>query len=350
MIVDNDCNILDANIEMASMCGVCRNDLLDYRIDNFHMFCGVDTESESMRQLEIVRKQKISDRPMVFSRALQYCAENDVGEVKLSDDHIVELKVAPIHWDGKDVYLFTLHDITVRNKFMNQLTDSNDELERFAYVCSHDLQEPLRMIRSFSEKLQIYFSNENIESSKANRYLDFIADGAERAQLLISDILAYSRINSSTRKMEPVNTMDMVDRIKTDINSASDDSAVMITYENLPVVQGDPTQLRQLFQNLINNAMKYHRVENPPRIQLSAEAVGHFWQFSIKDNGLGIESRHLFKIFDVFQRLHRQSAYAGTGIGLSICKNVVERHGGSIWVDSEYGVGSSFHFTLLKNL
>jgi len=258
--------------------------------------------------------------------------------------------------DGKIVqFVSVLRDITERKQaeveresFINKLTDSNEELERFAYVCSHDLQEPLRMIRSFSERLQTHLGDDLVNDEKGQKYFRFVIDGAARAQELIADILAYSSIDNDAKQLETVDCNELVESIESTMQLLLDSRDGMITSDELPVLQGNRTQLLQLFQNIINNGVKYQKPDTAPLVHIGGTDMGDHWKFSIHDNGIGMEQRHLDKIFDVFQRLHRKDQYAGSGIGLSICKKVVERHGGTLWVESEHGTGSAFYFTLLK--
>lgn len=240
-----------------------------------------------------------------------------------------------------------------RERLMARLIDSNEELARFAYVCSHDLQEPLRMIRSFSERLQDHIGEDLKDDPKGQKYFSFITDGAARAQELISDILAYSSLDTDSKPLEDIPLNLTVKKIQNALLSAKDDpenmSNEIMTFDNLPIVKGNKTQLHQLFQNLINNGLKYQSEGASPEVHIGVEDKGTEWKFSIRDNGIGIDERHTHKIFDVFQRLHRRTEYAGTGIGLAICKKIVSRHGGEIWVESIKGQGSTFYFTLLKS-
>jgi len=237
-----------------------------------------------------------------------------------------------------------------REKLITQLFSSNEELERFAFVCSHDLQEPLRMIQSFSEKLTIHIGEHLKEDEKGTKYFRFITEGAARAQTLIADILTYSSIDSDAQSLEEVSPEGLINVIKENMHLLLEERQGEIIFDTLPVLRGNKTQLFQLFQNLINNGMKYQNPDTIPKVRVNVEDKTTHWQFCVQDNGIGMEERHLGRIFDVFQRLHRKSQFAGTGVGLSICKKVVERHGGKIWVTSQKGTGSTFYFTLLKTL
>ena len=268
----------------------------------------------------------------------------------------IDLSVSEISYANTRKFSGIVRDITERKlaeeereKLINKLMDSNEELERFAFVCSHDLQEPLRMIRSFSEKLQDHISDQLADDEKGKKYFRFVVEGAIRSQALIRDILAYSSINSDTQKLEAVNLESIITTINDSLIASLGQNKVNITYSSLPILHGNKTQIFQLFQNLINNGIKYQNIGTIPRVDISIESLDEHWKFIIKDNGIGMEERHFKKIFEVFQRLHGKGKFAGTGVGLSICKKVVERHGGTIWVDSIKGEGSSFYFTLLKN-
>ncbi len=242
-------------------------------------------------------------------------------------------------------------DITDREKLTKKLMQSNEELLRFAYICSHDLQEPIRMMASFAEKLEMRIGNTIESDKKAKQYFHFIKSGAERARNLIADILSYSKIDNETAKREIVDLNELLGQIKENI-LAMDDSrenkSIISIEPGLPTIIGNKAQFLQLFQNLIQNGIKYQDMHCQPTIHISCTELERVWKFSISDNGIGIESRHHDKIFDVFQRLHRTTEYSGTGIGLSICKKVVESYGGEIYVDSEPHKGATFYFTLRK--
>lgn len=228
---------------------------------------------------------------------------------------------------------------------IDELKRSNEELQQFAYVASHDLQEPLRMISSYTQLLAERYENQLDE--KANKFIHYAVNGAVRMQLLINDLLAYSRIGSREKQIGPTDTHAVLGRAISNQKMLIDETQALITNDQLPEVQADSSQLLQLFQNLISNALKFHG-ENPPRIHISAKDEGKEWLFSVSDNGIGIDSQYTDKIFVIFQRLHTKEEYPGSGIGLAICKKIVERHGGKIWFESELGKGTTFYFTIQK--
>jgi PAS domain S-box-containing protein len=267
----------------------------------------------------------------------------------------IELSIGEMEHNNRTKFIGIIRDISERvaleqerENFIDKLTDSNEELARFAFVCSHDLQEPLRMVRSFSEKLQKHLADDLKDDAKGQKYFNFVIDGAARSQQLITDILAYSSISSDTQILETVNIEKIIGVIENNMVDASGESKGEITFDKLPELKGNKTQLFQLFQNLINNGLKYQKPETVPHVHVGVVTTDTHWIFAVTDNGIGMEARHLTKIFEVFQRLHRRSQYAGTGVGLSICKKVVERHGGTIWVESEKGVGSTFYIKFIK--
>jgi PAS domain S-box-containing protein len=236
-----------------------------------------------------------------------------------------------------------------KEKLIEKLAESNEGLEHFAFVCSHDLQEPLRIIRSFSERLQQHMGDSLEGDDKAQLYFKFIVDGAARAQVLIADILTYSRVDNDTQLLEEVSAESLVEAVKQHLQIGFDGDERQVIYDHLPLISGNKTQVYQLLQNLINNGLKYQPAGLAPKVHVSAVDDGlGCWQFTVKDNGIGIEPRYQQQIFEVFKRLHGQGEFSGTGVGLAICKKVVERHGGRLWVESEKDKGASFHFTLPK--
>jgi PAS domain S-box-containing protein len=227
----------------------------------------------------------------------------------------------------------------------DELSRSNAELEQFAYVASHDLQEPLRMVASYTQLLGKRYGD-RLEGD-AKEFMAYIVDGAGRMKQLIEDLLAYSRVGTRGRDFKPVKLEAVIARARTNLRAAMEESGAQLTHDALPEVEADEPQLVQLMQNLVGNAIKF-RAAASPQIHVSAVERENEYEIAVKDNGIGIEPQYFERIFMVFQRLHDKGQYPGTGIGLAICKKVVDRHGGRIWLDSAPGRGSSFHFTLPK--
>lgn len=232
-------------------------------------------------------------------------------------------------------------------KRAEELANSNIELERFAYVASHDLQEPLRMITSFLQLFQKRYKDKIDET--ADQYIHFAIDGAERMKVLIMDLLDYSRVGSSVEVFQEVDLNVLLSELQGMFSKTCEENNGTIRVQKMPIVKANKTQLFQLFQNLVANALKYHS-ERAPEVDIGYEEKETAYQFVIKDNGIGIDPMFHEKIFVIFHRLHSRTEYGGTGIGLAVCKKIVERHGGSIWVESAPGMGSSFYFTLAKRI
>ena len=223
------------------------------------------------------------------------------------------------------------------------LARSNSELQQFAYVASHDLQEPLRMISSFTQLLAKRYKDKLDDD--ARDFINYAVDGATRMQTLISDLLSYSRVGTQGKPLERTLCGEVFGRALQNLKVAIEESGTMITTGTLPAVLADPQQMCQLFQNLIANAIKF-RGKDVPIVHVSAVRNGEDWKISVRDNGIGIAPEHADRIFVIFQRLHTRTEYPGTGIGLAVCKKIVERHGGRIWVESSFGMGSTFCFTV----
>jgi PAS domain S-box-containing protein len=244
-------------------------------------------------------------------------------------------------------------DITERKQYEQALSEyaanlrrSNEELEQFAYIASHDLQEPLRMMISYLQLIEQRYADKLDEDGL--EFIRFAVDGSTRLKTLINDLLMYSRMQTKRADFKPVALGSVIERVLEDLQLSIEDTNATITCDALPTVSGDEAQLTQLFQNLISNGLKFHRDE-PPSVHIAVQRLRRHWEISVRDNGIGIEPQYLDRIFVIFQRLHTKDKYPGTGIGLAICKKVVENHGGRIWVESAPGKGASFYFTLPLN-
>lgn len=267
--------------------------------------------------------------------------------------HWYDCRDQAIPWtDGRYVRMEIATDITDRKQTeqelsltLDRLKRSNEELEQFAYVASHDLQEPLRMMTSFTQLFARKY--EELLDEKARSYVDFIVDGGERMRGLLNDLLMFSRVDRKGERFETCHAASAAQIALKNLSNRIEEMDAQVSIETLPTLSADKTQLMQLFQNLIGNALKFHG-ENRTIIKVSCEELDNEWKFAIADNGIGIEPAYQKRIFEVFQRLHSRDKYEGTGIGLAICKKIVERHGGNIWVVSEPGQGSTFFFTLPK--
>jgi PAS domain S-box-containing protein len=260
---------------------------------------------------------------------------------------------APHIKDGKVIEVIGFaREITDRKKAeealeekTEELARSNRDLEAFAYVASHDLQEPLRMVTSYVQLLAKRYKGKL--DSDADDFINFAVDGAMRMWNLINDLLAYSRVGTRGHPFEPINCETILQQALDNLKVTMEESGAVVTHDSLPTVTADGSQLGQLFQNLIGNAIKFRGNERP-RIHVSANRNGNGWTFSVRDNGIGIAPEYRERIFIIFQRLHGRQQYPGTGIGLAICKKIVERHGGRIWVESTPEKGATFYFTLPK--
>ncbi len=231
-------------------------------------------------------------------------------------------------------------------KALTDLEKSNKELEQFAYVASHDLQEPLRMVSSYLQLLNRRYG-ENLDDT-AKEFIDFAVDGSTRMSGLIQDLLKFSRVGTKGKPFEPTEMKEVVDTALKNLEIAIQDHEATVSVDEMPVASVDAGQMVQLFQNLIGNAMKFNRPGMAPEVKVGLGGSDTEWEFTIADNGIGIPEDQLERVFVIFQRLHPREEYDGTGIGLAVCKRIVERHGGRIWVESAEGEGSTFHFTIPK--
>jgi PAS domain S-box-containing protein len=276
------------------------------------------------------------------------------GRHKGGAEFPIEVTLSPLETSEGSLLAVAIRDITARKKTEKQLLQmvaelnrSNEELGHFAYLASHDLQEPLRMVASYTQLLSRRYKGKL--DADADDFIAFAVDGAERMQRLIQDLLAYSRVGTKVQDLLDTSSEQALEQAVTNLRGAIEQSGALVTHGPLPHVRADQGQLTQLFQNLVGNAIKYQNA-GVPQIHVSAVTNEDAkWLFSVKDNGLGIDAMYFERIFGMFQRLHKREEFDGTGIGLAICKKIVERHGGKIWVESQPGHGSTFHFALAHN-
>jgi PAS domain S-box-containing protein len=274
-----------------------------------------------------------------------------IGRRKDGSDFPIELMLSPLESADGILVTAAIRDISVRKQSEQQLVNtvrelkrSNDELQQFAYVSSHDLQEPLRMVSSYTQLLAKRYKGRL--DSDADEFIAYAVDGCNRMQGLIQDLLAYSRAGNNGKALHKISGEDALQRALANLRITIEESGAVITHDSLPAVTTDAPQLTQVFQNLVGNAIKYHGVE-APRVHVSAaKQAGNEWIFSVRDNGLGIDPQYFERIFILFQRLHGRAEFEGTGIGLAICKKILERLGGRIWVESQPEKGSTFYFAL----
>ncbi|WP_035992723.1 ATP-binding protein [Leptolyngbya sp. KIOST-1] len=262
---------------------------------------------------------------------------------------------APRHWTSFETELLQqlANQIAIaltQAQFLQQevlqrqeLARSNAELQKFAYVASHDLQEPLRMVTSYLQLLERRYKGQL--DPDADEFIHFAVDGALRMRTLINDLLTYSRVGTQGRTLKLTNSTEAVEQAIANLKLTIEESGASVVYDGLPSIRADPTQLTQLFQNLIGNGIKF-RSAAPPHIEIKASQQGEVWLFAVQDNGIGLDPQYADQIFVIFQRLNNRINYPGTGIGLAVCKKIVERHGGKIWVQSKPNQGSTFYFTI----
>lgn len=286
---------------------------------------------ESMRDITEMRKAELELQK--YHENLEEQVEERTEELEKTNE---KLKSAIAKHEEAEIKM---------SELVVELKRSNKDLEQFAYVASHDLQEPLRMVSSFTQLIERKYRDKLDED--ANEYIWYVVDGAKRMQSLINDLLSYSRVTTKVKDFTKINLNETVDEAIFNLEIAIEENNAIVVVDSLPPIYGDSSQMVQLFQNIIGNAIKY-RSEKIPEIHISASEGDQEWIFKIEDNGIGIQPEYNERIFQIFQRLHGSHAYSGTGIGLAICKKIVELHGGSIWVNSKPGEGSIFYFTIPK--
>ncbi len=316
----------------------------------------IDMNPSALREIgdvsiESMRGKKVSE---VFSPKMAEMALAKTRELMISGTPISEVMRSDIDdrfylttflLIGKEHTIVTSIDVTVQKQLQEELKRSNTDLQQFAYVASHDLKEPLRMITSYLQLLEKINMGKLDATSK--EYMHFATDGAQRMRVMIDDLLAYAQVATNSKPFTSVNMNEVLAITLNDLRVGIKESGASVTTEELPTVMADQQQMVLLLNNLVGNAIKY-RVNVAPQICLRAYAEGNEWIFSIQDNGIGIDPKHQERIFQIFQRLHTQEEYDGTGIGLAISKRIVERLGGRIWVESEEGKGATFFFTIPK--
>lgn len=341
-VVNADRSIRNANERAAEILGVPEDDLLELEYDE-SLFETTDADGNPLEEGVFQQVLRTGD-PI-------YDAERQITR---PDGRRIWLSVngAPLRDSSGEITAVVIgfEDVTERKHLEEELKEtverlgrSNDRLRQFAYAASHDLQEPLRMISSYLQLLENQYGDDL--DTDAREYMDFAVDGADRMREMIDDLLAYSRIDQSDPEFEQVDCDAVLERVVSDLQVQIEETDAEIEAESLPTIVADERQLEQLVQNLVSNAIKY-RDDEPPRIAITAEQRADRWEFCVADNGIGFDPDRSEQIFEVFQRLHHDDEYTGTGVGLSLCEKIVTHHGGSIWVESEPGEGSRFYFTL----
>jgi PAS domain S-box-containing protein len=342
VVVNQGGEIVLLNLQAEKQFGYRRDELLGQKVTNIIPDGFAERLiADDLRSAEDALAQQIGAGIELTAR------RNDGSEFP------IEIMLSPLESAEGILVTAAIRDITARKKAeslllqkVDELCRSNEELEQFAYIASHDLQEPLRMVSSYTQLLSRRYRGQL--DANADEFIAFAVDGATRMQRLIQDLLKFSRVGS--KGTDPCNTSseEALQQAIFNLRGAIEASGAQITNDTLPNVMADEAQLTQLFQNLVGNAIKYQST-GIPRVHISAERNGESkWMFSVQDNGLGIDSKYFEKIFGMFQRLHKREEFAGTGIGLAICKKIIERHGGSISVESQLGQGSTFRFALAE--
>jgi PAS domain S-box-containing protein len=329
--------ILEANLTAVTLLGVTRGELVKRPLSRFIHTLDQDLYSRHRKQLLATGEPQSCDLRLVPKDGSHFWARYEATAAQDAD--------------GAPVSRAVISDITGRKlaeeklrRLNVELLSSNRDLEQFAYVASHDLQEPLRMVISFTQLLARRYEDKLDE--KGLQFIAYAVDGATRMQRLIDDLLTFSRVGTKGLPTVPTDSRAIVDKALGNLQVALEESGAVVTVGDLPTVRADSIQLVQLFQNLVANAIKFSRSGEAPRIAISAENLGGEWRFAVRDSGIGIDPQYADKIFVIFQRLHTREEYPGTGIGLAVCKRIVERHGGRIWVESILGQGATFFFTV----
>jgi PAS domain S-box-containing protein len=343
VVVNQDGEIVLLNVQAEKQFGYRRDELLGQKVTNIIPEGFAERLiADDLRSAENALAQQIGTGIELIARR------------KDGSEFPIEIMLSPLDSAEGTLVTAAIRDITARRaaaanllQKVEELNRSNEELGQFAYMASHDLQEPLRMVASYTQLLARRYKGKL--DSDADEFIAFAVDGANRMQRLIQDLLSYSRVGTRGSNLRDISSEDALRQALVNLRGAVKESGALVTHDPLPAVLADETQLTQLFQNLVGNAIKY---QNPgvPKVHIAAAMNGgKKWTFSVQDNGLGIDSQYFEKIFGMFQRLHKREAFAGTGIGLAICKKIVEQHGGHISIESQPGQGSTFRFTLARS-
>lgn len=295
---------------------------------------------KNMAPVQTVQFLESTVAPLIGEAMQRFFAEAELEAHHLHVENLVEQRTVQLQKANEALK----REIEQREELARDLVRSNNDLEQFAYVASHDLQEPLRAVSGFVELLKRDMG-ETIDA-KRTEYMKYIVDGVYRMQSLIHGLLEYSRIGTKGAAPQSTNVKDALDKVLLSLRTSVEESGATVRAENLPVVRMDPIQLEQLLQNLVGNALKFRSKIAQPEITVSSSRGNGHWLLWVRDNGIGMDSRFAERIFLIFQRLHTRNEYPGTGIGLALCKKIVERHGGKIWVESKPGEGASFFFTI----
>jgi PAS domain S-box-containing protein len=339
LILDADTGqIVEVNPFLITMLGFSRDQFLGKKLWEIGLFKDIVANKENFEELQRKEYVRYEDMPIETADGQRIAVEF------LSNVYTV---------NNKKVIQCNIRNITVRKKLEEdliikaaELARSNIELQQFAYIASHDLQEPLRAISGFTELLVKRYHGKIDE--KADTYIDFITEGTTRMQQMIQDLLTYSRVQTQVHEFVLIDSNTSLDLALSDLQVATKEHDAVITNDPLPSIYADQEQITKMFQNLIGNAIKFHKPGVAPTVHISAKQDKNNWIFSVSDNGIGIRQEYADRIFKIFQRLHTRDEYPGTGIGLAICKRIAEQHGGTIWIESVPGSGSTFYFTIPK--
>jgi PAS domain S-box-containing protein len=343
VVVNQGGEIVLLNVQAEKQFGYRRDELLGQKVKNIIPEGFAERlVADALRSVEDALAQQIGTGIELTARR------------KDGSEFPIELMLSPLKSSEGTLVTAAIRDIATRKKAeanllqkVEELNRSNEELGQFAYIASHDLQEPLRMVASYTQLLSRRYKGKL--DSDADEFISFAVDGASRMQRLIQDLLAYSRVGTKGRELLDTSSEEAFQQALINLRGSVQQSGALVTHDPLPAVLADETQLIQLFQNLVGNAIKYQK-SGIPRVHVSAARNGgNKWTFSVQDNGLGIDPLYFERIFGMFQRLHKREEFEGTGIGLAICKKIVERHGGNISVESQPGQGSTFRFLLAGN-